>query len=79
MPLLQAPFLQNLAVFSPDGKWIAYESRESGIIDVYVRAFSAQPPVLGGKVQISAGWGGWPRWSSDGREIFYRFSRTLQR
>jgi len=76
VPLLQAPSLQTLAVFSTDGKWIAYESRESGVIEVYVRAFSAPPPVLGGKVQISAGYGGWPRWRSDGKEVFYRYFRN---
>jgi Tol biopolymer transport system component len=73
VPLLQAPFLQTLAAFSTDGKWIAYESSESGSIEVYARAFSAPSAALGGKVQISAGHGGWPRWRSDGKEIFYRF------
>ena len=75
-PLLQGPFLQLLAVFSPDGKWIAYESQESGSIEVYARAFSAPSPVLGAKVQISAGHGGWPRWRSDGKEIFYHLFRN---
>ena len=53
-------------VFSPDGRWIAYGSTESGNFDVYVR------PVEGrGKWQISSGGGGWPIWSPDGKELFY--------
>jgi serine/threonine-protein kinase len=54
--------------FSPDGRWIAYESNESGRTEVYVQAF----PAGGGKWQISDGGGGQPRWSGDGRELFFR-------
>jgi dipeptidyl aminopeptidase/acylaminoacyl peptidase len=71
VPLLQAPFDEELATFSPDGKWIAYMSTESAPPwNVYVRAFSGPSLGPGGKVQISTD-GGWPHWRGDGKEIFY--------
>jgi len=54
--------------FSPDGRWIAYESRESGTINVYVRAY----PSGDRRTQISPAGGHDAVWSSDGRELFYR-------
>jgi len=51
---------------SPDGKWLAYESRESGRSEVYVRQLPSGP----GKWQISSQGGIQPRWSGDGRELF---------
>jgi serine/threonine protein kinase/WD40 repeat protein len=53
--------------FSPDGKWVAYASNESGIWEVYVSPF----PDANSKWQISRGGGEEPRWSSDGKELFY--------
>lgn len=53
---------------SPDGSWLAYTSNESGIYEVYVRAF----PNPGGKWQISNGGGAYPVWSQDGRELLFR-------
>jgi len=53
--------------FSPDGRWLAYDSDESGRAEVYVQAF----PGPGGKWQISAAGGTNPRWRGDGKEIFY--------
>jgi len=53
---------------SPDGKWIAYESGETGQLEVYVQPY----PGPGGKWQVSSGGGYRPRWSPDGKEIFYR-------
>jgi eukaryotic-like serine/threonine-protein kinase len=53
---------------SPDGKWIAYESAETGQLEVYVQRY----PGPGGKWQISAGGGYRPHWSPDGKEIFFR-------
>jgi serine/threonine protein kinase len=53
--------------FSPDGRWVAYYSNESGSFEVYVRPF----PGPGGKWQVSRGGGMTPRWSANGREIFY--------
>jgi eukaryotic-like serine/threonine-protein kinase len=57
------------ADFSPDGRWVAYASNESGTAHVFVTSF----PVPGARTLISAAAGGsWPRWSADGREIFYK-------
>ena len=53
--------------FSPDGKWVAYGSDESGRWEVYVAAF----PRFGRKQQVSKGGGGQPVWRDDGRELFY--------
>ena len=55
------------AQFSPDGRWIAYVSAESGIADVFVRPF----PGPGGTSQVSIGGGRFPVWSRNGRELFY--------
>jgi serine/threonine protein kinase len=53
--------------FSPDGRWVAYVSAESGGDEVYVRSF----PLAEGKSKISAQGGGQPRWRGDGKELFY--------
>ena len=58
---------ENEPVISPDGRWIAYESNESGRIEIYVRPF----PASDGKSQISTGGGTAPRWAPDGSELFY--------
>ncbi len=64
---LRTPFDEYDPVFSPDGPWIAYTSRESGPNEVYVRPF----PGPGGKWQISIGGGAHAIWSRNGRELFY--------
>jgi Tol biopolymer transport system component/tRNA A-37 threonylcarbamoyl transferase component Bud32 len=56
------------AVFSPDGRWIAYTSNESGRSEVFVRPY----PGPGGKWQVSTEGGEEPRWAKSGRELFYR-------
>lgn len=61
-------FDEYSAVLSPDGRWIAYVTQESGTCEVVVRAF-ADPAA--GKWQISANGGLAPRWSPDGRELYY--------
>jgi serine/threonine-protein kinase len=53
---------------SPDGRWVAYESVETGQVEIYVQPY----PGPGGKWQISNGGGFRPRWSPDGKEIFFR-------
>ena len=58
-------------MFSPDGRWIAYVSNESGVDEVYVKAFSAGGEA-GGKWLVSKGGGVEPRWRRDGKELFYR-------
>jgi Tol biopolymer transport system component len=67
-PFLQTPFNEGGPVFSPDGRWLAYQSDESGRSEIYVRPF----PGPGGKVQISTEGGTEPVWSRNGWELFYR-------
>jgi serine/threonine-protein kinase len=65
---LATQFQESQSAFSPDGKWLAYYSDDSGSLEVYVRAF----PDNGGKWQISNSGGMYPAWSPNGRELFYR-------
>ena len=67
VPLLQTEFNEHLGRVSPDGRWIAYASDESGNNEVYVRPFRAPGP----KRRISANGGSEPKWRGDGRELFY--------
>ncbi len=67
-PFLETPADERGAVFSTDGRWIAYISNESGRYEVYVRSY----PGPGGKSQVSTEGGIQPAWSRSGREIFYR-------
>jgi Tol biopolymer transport system component len=66
-PFVRSPFIEVRARFSPDGRWVAYESNESGRFEIYVQAF----PGPGGKWQISTAGGSEPQWGPDGRELFY--------
>jgi Tol biopolymer transport system component len=66
--LLGTRFNEFYPALSPDGRWLAYVSDESGQNEVYVRSF----PDLGGKVLVSQSGGSEPVWSRDGRELFYR-------
>ena len=59
------------ARFSPDGRWIAYSSNESGRSEVYVRPFAGGPAEPGNKIQISTQGGYHPVWSKDGAELFF--------
>ena len=68
MPLLNGPSNENNATVSPNGRWLAYQSDESGRYEIYVRPF---PEVSTGRWQISTGGGTRPRWSRNGRELFY--------
>jgi serine/threonine-protein kinase len=68
---LRTPFDEREPAFSPDGRWIAHSSSESGSNEVYVRPFSGGAPSGSGKWQISDGGGLHPIWSRDGRELFY--------
>jgi serine/threonine-protein kinase len=65
---LQTQFNVRSPFFSPDGRWLAYASDESGAYQVYVRAF----PDKGGKWQVSNGGGVYPVFSRNGRELFFR-------
>jgi hypothetical protein len=64
---LKAPSLLRNGQFSPDGKWVAYASNETGKWEIYVTSF----PEPRGKWQVSVGGGEQPRWRGDGRELFY--------
>ena len=66
-PLLQTSANERSPAISPDGRWLAYDSDESGRFEVYVQRF---PEILG-RQQVSVGGGHRPRWSEDGRELFY--------
>ena len=72
---LATPADEYQARFSPDSRWIAYASDETGQLEVYVRPF----PGPGGRWQISSGGGSEPYWSSDGREIFFRNQGFIHR
>jgi len=66
-PLLQAKWTVRNAQFSPDGRWVAYASNETGRMEIYVSAF----PAANGKWQLSSAGGQEPRWRQDGKELFY--------
>ena len=66
--LIQTEFQDFYPELSPDGRWLAYASTESGRQEIYVRPF---PDVNGGKWQISRDSGTFPVWGPDGRELFY--------
>jgi hypothetical protein len=63
----ESPFDQVSAHFSPDGRWVAYASNESGAFEVYVQSF----PERGRKHQVSTSGGFQPRWRRDGKELYY--------
>jgi eukaryotic-like serine/threonine-protein kinase len=65
---LRTAAIETYPTFSPDGRWIAYTSSESGNMEVYVRAF----PDNGRAVKVSSGGGSIPRWSPKGRDLYYR-------
>ncbi len=67
VPLLQSAASEEQAQISPDGRWFAYTSNESGRDEVYVQSF----PRPAGKWQVSTAGGGDPRWRADSRELFY--------
>ncbi len=65
--ITETPFLKENSQISPDGRWIAYESDEPGRFEVYIQSF----PEPGLKQQVSTAGGTVPRWSRDGKELFY--------
>ena len=67
-PLLQTPFNEMNGDISPDGRWLAYQSNESGQFEIYVRPF---PDVNSGRWQVSTGGGTRPLWARNGQELFY--------
>ncbi|HEU5304308.1 MAG TPA: hypothetical protein VFU40_06670 [Gemmatimonadales bacterium] len=67
-PLMSSQYSEGYPAISPDGRWLAYVTEETGRSEVYVRRF----PGLGGRVQVSLNSGSEPVWSRDGRELIYR-------
>jgi Tol biopolymer transport system component len=71
--LVATSFRESAPMFSPDGRWLAFVSNETGRDEVYVQPF----PGPGGKTLISTGGGREPLWSRDGRELFYRRATAM--
>jgi len=67
MAVMNSPFEERSGKFSPDGRWVAYQSNFSGRFEIYVQPF----PGPGGKLQVSTAGGTFPRWRADGKELFF--------
>ena len=74
-PWFESPFRETAGTFSPDGRWIAYVSDESGVREIYVRPY----PGPGAAVKVSNGFAIEPLWSRDGRELFYRAGENAEK
>ena len=72
-PFVATAFHEGSPLFSPDGRWLAYVSDESGRNEIYVQPY----PGPGVKWPISTEGGTEPRWSADGRELFYRLGDKM--
>jgi Tol biopolymer transport system component len=68
VPYLKTEFSETYGRFSPDGRFVAYQSNASGINEIYVQPY---PDQTGGKWMVSKGGGNQPRWRRDGKELFY--------
>jgi hypothetical protein len=66
-PWLNTPDIETLGQFSPNGRWVAYQSNESGRFEIYVQPF----PAANAKWPISTNGGSMPRWRADGKELFF--------
>ena len=66
--LIRTPFPEQNAEISPDGRWLAYESNDSGQAQIYVRPF---PDVKNERLLVSTGGGVQPHWAQNGQELFY--------
>jgi len=71
---VQSRFAEADAQISPDGRWFAYSSDESGRAEVYVQSFADASK----RYQVSTSGGGRPRWRGDGKEIFFLAGNALQ-
>jgi eukaryotic-like serine/threonine-protein kinase len=71
MPLVDPQFSSVTGRFSPDGRWIAYSSNESGKNEVSVRPYDSAKGSAGNPVIVTSGGGRTPLWSGDGKELFY--------
>lgn len=75
VPFLRTRALEEQGRFSPNGRWVAYVSDQSGTTEVYIRAlasdFSGGSAGAGGSIRVSRGGGTAPRWRGGGNELFY--------
>jgi eukaryotic-like serine/threonine-protein kinase len=76
-PFLKSQFIDSDPAFSPDGRWLAYQSNESGTEEVYVRPFPPPATGQGSRWLVSNTGGTAPRWSQNGRELVYRSGDQL--
>jgi Tol biopolymer transport system component len=72
-PFIRTSYFERFAQFSPDGKWVAYASDDSGTTEIYLRAFPGGQT----QVRVSASGGDAPRWSRDGKRLFYYSSGKM--
>src|SRR5215471_3574743 len=70
-PILNSQYAEEWASVSPDGRWLAYSSDESGQLEVYVMPFPGTSGGAGGKSRISSDGGERPHWAANGRELYY--------
>ena len=77
VPFINTPFATQLGQFSPNDRWVAYRSSESGNVEVYVKGFSLEASQPRGKWQVSTTGGELPRWRGDGKELFYHFADSF--
>jgi Tol biopolymer transport system component len=70
-PILDTINSERDAVLSPDGKWMAFDTDETGRIEVYVQSFGGISSERRKRWKVSAGGGGTPKWSGDGKELYY--------
>jgi Tol biopolymer transport system component len=70
-PLMNSPFDEREPQLSPDGRWLAYGSDETGSYEIYVRPFSADGKVGDDKRRVSTNGGSEPKWRANGQELFY--------
>jgi eukaryotic-like serine/threonine-protein kinase len=74
VPFLNAEFPSGQGQFSPNGRWVAYRSAESGRPEIYVQGFTLDASQPRGKWQVSVAGGEVPRWRRDGKELYYEFN-----
>jgi Tol biopolymer transport system component len=79
-PFLNTNFLERIGTFSADGRWVAYQTNQSGRPEIYVRSFTVSAPAAvpdrgtpnpGGQWQVSTAGGIYPRWRADGKELYF--------
>ncbi len=77
VPFLNPEFTTQQGQFSPNGRWVAYRSSESGRAEVYVQGFTLDSSQPRGKWQVSVEGGELPRWRRDGKELFFHFGDSF--